>query len=82
MNLDRKCIAKAYLFLVIDTTLASDNLLRFRKNLLGRIQKLIMTTDNKIRDKKLRYDINREAEKVSASPFVKLISMSILQVKK
>ena len=37
MNLDRNCIAKAYLFLVIDTTLASDNLLRFRKNLLGRI---------------------------------------------
>ena len=41
-----------------------------------------MTTDNKIRDQKLRYDINREAEKLSASPFVKLISMSTLQVKK
>ena len=33
MNLYKKCIAKSY-FLVIDTTLASDNLLRFRKTLL------------------------------------------------
>ena len=37
MNLYKKCTAKPYLFLAIDTTLASDNSLRFRKNLLGRI---------------------------------------------
>ena len=37
MNLYKKCIAKPYSFLVIDTTLASDNPLRFRKNLLERI---------------------------------------------
>ena len=29
----RKCSYKPYSFLVIDTTLPSDNLLRFRKNL-------------------------------------------------
>ena len=34
MNLFQKCIAKPYHFLVIDSTLASDNLLCFRKNLL------------------------------------------------
>ena len=32
MNLCKKCTAKSYIFLVIDTTLASDNPLRFRKN--------------------------------------------------
>ena len=37
MNLYKKCTGKSYSFLVIDTTLASDNLLRFRKNFLGRI---------------------------------------------
>ena len=30
----KKCTAKQYSFLVINTTLASDNFLRFRKNLL------------------------------------------------
>ena len=33
MNLYKKCTEKPYSFLVIDTTLASDNPLRFRKNL-------------------------------------------------
>ena len=37
MSLDKKCSAKPYSILVIDTTLAWDNLLRFRKNLLERI---------------------------------------------
>ena len=37
MNLYKKYIGKLYSLLVIDTTLASDNLLRFRKNLLERI---------------------------------------------
>ena len=66
MNLYKKYTAKPYSFLVIDTTLASDNLLCFRKNLLEKISKLIMTTDDKIRDKKLQYDINREAAKILA----------------
>ena len=37
MNLYKKCTAKPYSFLVIDTTLASDIPLRFRKKLLERI---------------------------------------------
>ena len=37
MNLYKKCIAKLYSFLLIDATLASDNNLRFRKNLSKRI---------------------------------------------
>ena len=36
-NIYRKCTAELYLFFVNDTTLASDNLLRFRKNLFGHI---------------------------------------------
>ena len=39
--------------------LASDNPLRFRHSLLERIQKLIKTTDEKIRDEKLQ--CNRES---------------------
>ena len=37
MNLFKKCTAKLCSFLVIDATRASDNLLRFRKNLLEKI---------------------------------------------
>ena len=37
VNLYKKCTAKSYTFLVIDVILASDNPLRFRKNLLKRI---------------------------------------------
>ena len=37
MNLYKKCAAKPFSFLLIDTTLASDNPLRFRKNLVERI---------------------------------------------
>ena len=37
MNLYKKCTAKPKSFMVIDTTLTSDNPLRFRKNLVGKI---------------------------------------------
>ena len=37
MNLYKKCTAKPYSFLVTDTTLVSDNPLRFRKNIIERI---------------------------------------------
>ena len=66
MNLYKKCTAKPYFYLVIDATLASDNRSRFRENLLERIQKIIMTIDDKITDEKLQFDINREAAKISA----------------
>ena len=69
MNLYKKCTEKPCSFLMIlvtDTTLASDNPSRFRKDLIERISKLIMTIDDKIKDEKLQYDINREAAKISA----------------
>ena len=53
MNLYKKCTTKPYSFLVTDTTLASDNSLRFTKNLLEIIKKLITTVDDKINDEKL-----------------------------
>ena len=53
MNMYKKCTAKPCSFLVIDTILASDNPLLFRKSLLERIQKLIMTIDDTIKDEKL-----------------------------
>ena len=59
MNLYKKCTAKPYSFLVIDATLASDNLPRFRKSILKRTLKLIMTIDYKIRDEKLQHNINK-----------------------
>ena len=37
LNLYKMCTAKPYSFLVIDSTLASDNPSRFRKNILERI---------------------------------------------
>ena len=37
MNLYKKCTTEPYSFLIIDTTLASNNSLRFRKSLLERI---------------------------------------------
>ena len=54
-----KCKDKPYSFLVIDTTLPSNNLLRFRKNL-------------NITNEKLHYNINREAAKISALSSSKL----------
>ena len=41
-----------------------------------------MATDDKIRDEKLEYDINREAAKISAISSGKIDKMNILQVKK
>ena len=67
MNLYKKCTAKPYSFSLNDTILGSDNLLRFRKKLLEKIKKLIMTIHGKIIDEKLKYDINREAKRISAS---------------
>ena len=59
MNLYKTCNAKPYTFLVVDP-------LHFRKNLLQRTKKLIMTIDDKIRDENLQQNINREASKISA----------------
>ena len=45
--------------------LASNNPLRFRKNLFN-IYNKIVTINDETRDEKLQYDINREALKISA----------------
>ena len=66
MNLYKKYTAKPFLFFVINTTLASDNPLRFRKNLSRKNIGITMTINDKIRDEKLQYDINKEAAKISA----------------
>ena len=49
---------------MIDATIASDNDLRFRKNILERILKLLMTIDDEIRNEILQYDFDREAAKI------------------
>ena len=41
-----------------------------------------MTTDDKIRDENLQYDVNRKAAKLSVLFLKKLINMNILEVKK
>ena len=63
MKLYKKCTTKPYSFFVNDTTLPSDNPLRFRCNLLGRTWNVIMVIDEKIRDK--QKNIYREAAKIS-----------------
>ena len=60
MNQYKKCTAKSYSFLVID---ASDNPLCFRKNLLERIKKLIMTNDYKIRDESYNMILTEKQQK-------------------
>ena len=62
INLCKSCKS----FLVIDTTLASDHHLHFRRSFIERILKLVMTIHDKIRDEKLQCSINREASKLSA----------------
>ena len=64
MDIYKKCTSKSYSFITTDTTLASDNPLCFRNNLLGRIQKLIIKIDDMIRDEKLQYNNNREEAKI------------------
>ena len=61
MNLYKKCTAKPYLFLVINITLAPYNSSHFRKNLLERIKKFIISIDDKVIDEKRQYNISRVA---------------------
>ena len=74
MNPGKNCTEKPYSLIVIDTTLASDNPLHFRR-------KLIMTFGDKIREEKIQYYINSEAAKISKLSTGKLININVLQVK-
>ena len=83
LNIYKKCTAKPYYFLVIGTTLLSHNPLHFRKNLVQRIQKLIMTIHDKIRDEKLQYEILAEKQqKYQQYHPQKFINTNFLQAKK
>ena len=64
INVYKKCTEKPYFYGYWYYS-CRDNPLRFRKNLAERIQKLIMTIDDKIRGEKLQYVINREVAKIS-----------------
>ena len=46
MNLYKKCTARPYSFLVIDTTPASDNSLCFRKNIFKKYDNMATNHDN------------------------------------
>ena len=72
MNLDKKCTAKPNSFSAIDNTLASDKSSRFRTNLLEGIWKLILIIDEKIKNEKLQYDVNRKAAKISVLSSTKI----------
>ena len=67
MKIYKKYTKEPYSFLVNDTTLASDDPLRFRKNLLRQyIYNKTMAIEDQVKDEKLQYDINREVAKIPA----------------
>ena len=66
LGIFKKNVLQNDILLVIDTTLMSDNPLRFRENLLEGIKIIIMTIDDKIRDEKLQCDVDREVVKILA----------------
>ena len=57
---------ESYSFLVIDTTLSSDNAFHFRRNQLDQVCRVVLTNDDKIRGEKLQYNINTAAANTSA----------------
>ena len=60
MTLYKKCAAKPYSFLVIDSTLSDVNLLPFRKKSFKNNINIIVRIDKKIRQDKLEYDIKHQ----------------------
>ena len=77
----KKCTVKPYSFLVIDTTLASNNSSRFRKNLLEWTQKIIMKIDDRIWEEKYNTTLREQQQNCQHYDQVKLINMDFLQVK-
>ena len=64
INFYKKCNVNPCSFLVIDTTLTSDNLFYFRNNFWKNI-KMTMIINDKKRDEKLQHVINKEAAEAS-----------------
>ena len=78
MNQYKKCTARPYSLLGVDSTFASDDPLRYKNNLLEKLQKLIITIDDKIRDGKLQNDINRKTTKIKVDKYEYLTVEKIL----
>ena len=74
-------VPKNHIALVIHITLGSDSPLRCVKNLLERIYKIIMTIDDKIREKK-RYNTasTEEQQRCQHHHQVKLINRNLLEI--
>ena len=68
-------------FLVKDTTLPSDNLLRFRKNCdKMTVSEKIKKTDNKIEQNQAQYNLDRQTAKISALLSRNIINYEFLRV--
>ena len=76
MKIYRKHTSKPYSFLTTDTTLPTDDPLRFREISLFHYKitlvDKIKTLDNKIKANQAQYDLDREAAKISALSFEEL----------
>ena len=68
MKLRKSYTKEPFSFLVNDSTLPPDNLLRFRKNVLKKttFSKKIKTINNKIEQNKAQCDLDEETAKISA----------------
>ena len=82
MDLHKKCTTKPFSFLVIDPTIVSDNPSRFGKDFLERIWKLTMKIDDKIKNEKLKYFVNRKSAKISSLSSGKIDKYEFLTGKK
>ena len=68
-------------FLVKDTTLPPDNLLRFRKNCdKMTVSETIKKTDNKIEQNQAQYNLDRQTAKISALLSRNIINYEFLRV--
>ena len=80
INFCKNVLQKQNYFSIIDATLASGNPLHFRKNLLERIYKLILTIDDKMKNYSMT--LTEKQQKYHYYHLEKLINMNILPVKK
>ena len=80
MKLYRKFSENPYLFLVTDTTLPSDS--TFRLNLMGEVQRVIMTTDEKLQMQNSNLTLIEKQERYQHYHQEKEIDTSTRQMKK
>ena len=77
----KKCAADPYSFLLIHTTLPSDNLLRFRKKFF-KIYYKIMTIDDQIKDERLHIILIDNLKKYEPDHQTSFINMNSFLVEK